>query len=112
MIAELGPEIFADPTELVQQGRRALDDDNGQNMQNLLAGLNSDRSFQLAGNLFENWAGLGERWIWGGGQWHFITPDGLLYEYDSNAEGIPGNLVAELSPEFFNDPSRLTGRRR
>lgn len=112
VVAELGTEVFADPTALVQRSRNPIDDDTAGTVENIAIELSSRRSFRLTGNLFENWAGLGERWIWGSGQWYFITPDGLLYEYDSNADGIPGNLVAELSPEYFNDPSRLTRRRR
>ena len=36
----------------------------------------------------------------------------MLYEYDANASGIPGNAVAELTPDAFRNPDRFFRNRR
>ena len=88
-----------------------LDDDSPQNA----AAMVEDLGLRVTQNLFENWAGHGERWIWGQGGWLFITPDGMLYEFDENAgvDGqIPGVAVAELGTESFRDPVRFISENR
>lgn len=107
LVAQLGVGVFNDMARLTGQ-RRPLDDDNRPNADAGVPELLTSLSLRLTGNMFENWAGLGEIWVWGRGGWYFLTPDGLLYEYDSNADIVPGNLVAELSSDFFSDPQRLT----
>ncbi|MCR9199280.1 MAG: peroxidase [Planctomycetaceae bacterium] len=107
LIAQLNAQVFNNQDLLTQPGGR-LDDDNPDALNVIVEDLN----IRVPGNLFENWAGLGERWLWSSGQWLFITPDGMLYEYDTNATGIPGNAVAELTPETFRNPDRFFRNRR
>ena len=107
MIAQLNQRVFSDQ-ELLTQPTGRLDDDRP----DLLNVIVEDLDIRVPNSLFENWAGLGERWLWSQGQWLFITPDGMLYEYDANASGIPGNAVAELTPDAFRNPDRFFRNRR
>ncbi|MEZ6132975.1 MAG: peroxidase family protein [Planctomycetaceae bacterium] len=110
VIAELGPGIFADMTALTTAAPRSQRDDDPVTMTNMAEQTGQQLSLLVGNNLFENWAGLGERWLWGRGGWYFITPDGMLYQYDPLANGIPGNLVMELSSEYFRNPEKLARR--
>lgn len=111
VIAELGSEIFADPAPLTTVARGSIDDDR-QAAVTAMADVTAEAlGLQVTGNLFEDWAGLGERWLWGRGQWYFVTPDGMLYEYDANAEGVPGNVVGEIGNSLFANSNRRPGRR-
>lgn len=110
-IAELGSEVFADPGMLTNAGR-PMDDDNRHQLNELVGAVQEQLLLRPAGNLFRGWAGFGEIWLWGRSGWYFLTSDGMLYEYDSNAEGIPGNLVAELPTEVFDNPSLFTSQNR
>lgn len=116
IVAELGPQIFADPTALTLAQRQRVDDDRPEVTDSATNATLENRNLRTTGNLFENWAGLGEKWLWGSdntgqGQWYFITPDGMLYAHDPAADGVPGNFVAELSSDVFNNPERTTRRR-
>jgi predicted RND superfamily exporter protein len=85
------------------------------------------------GDFYENWGGLGERWLLGQDGWHYITPDGGLYRWDgkSNLPGAiarsiyrlvygtnraEGELITQLGGassrpnEFFADPRKVTAR--
>ncbi|MEZ6131657.1 MAG: SdrD B-like domain-containing protein [Planctomycetaceae bacterium] len=63
---------------------------------------------QLAtsGNLFENWGGRGERWLFGRGGWYFLTPDGRLWQWDdrSGTDGTPltGQFQIQLDPFYYS----------
>lgn len=107
LIAQFNAQVF-DNQDLLTQPSGRLDDDSQDNLNVIVEDLN----IRVPNNLFENWAGLGERWLWSSGQWLFITPDGMLYEYDPNASGIPGNAVAELTPDAFRNPDRFFRNRR
>lgn len=110
VVANLGPEIFTNIHLLVMPGNPDIVDDDSASLMMLTAQqLRLQMSLRLTGNLFENWAGLGERWMWGSGGWFFITPDGMLYSYDPRATGIPGDLVMELGSQFFQVPALLAG---
>ena len=64
-------------------------------------GLTSD------GNMYENWGGLGEKWLQGtDGKWYYITPAGGLYEW---LGGVPSNavLVAQPGSEYHANPELL-----
>ncbi|MEO8496027.1 MAG: MMPL family transporter, partial [Planctomycetota bacterium] len=86
------------------------------------------------GDFYENWGGLGEKWLQAhGGQWYFIKPTGELYKWDGDSnmgdfairsikkqtgrEVATGELVATVgqsSPEVANpyhaDPRKFTAR--
>lgn len=51
------------------------------------------------GNLYENYNGLGERWLLGNAGWYYITPSGDLYG--------SGRLLASLDPIYYQEPARL-----
>lgn len=51
------------------------------------------------GNLYENYNGLGERWLLGNAGWYYITPSGDLYG--------SGRLLANLDPIYHQEPTRL-----
>lgn len=70
--------------------------------------LDQQHQLRLTGNQFENWGGLGEKWIAGNGGWFFVTPDGSLYQWDGNATQASGEMVAQLSAAFHADLSLLT----
>lgn len=107
-VASLLPEVYQNTHLLVSPGDpRVMDDDSTSLMMHTGDQLRLQISLRLTGNLFENWAGLGERWMWGHGGWFFITPDGMLYSYDPRATGIPGDLIMELGPEFHQSPFLL-----
>jgi Ca2+-binding RTX toxin-like protein len=77
-----------------------------QDMQRLAAFLDDTLDLRSNGNLFENWGGLGEKWIYGNGGWHFITPDGTLYLWDGSANAA-GTEVAQLNTTIFDSPELL-----
>lgn len=69
-----------------------------------------------SGGLYENWGGVGEKWIRAvrdGDQWYYILPDGRLYEWDNvsgpakNGTPLAGNLITQLDPSYHADPSEL-----
>lgn len=71
--------------------------------------LDVARDLSTDGNYFENWGGLGEKWLRGANnQWHFITPDGTLYEWDgSGTSNLTGTTVATLDASHHHDPRLL-----
>ena len=60
--------------------------------------------------LWENWGGLGEKWLLGDAGWFFVTPAGFLYSWDgSQQNNLTGNLVAQLDPRDYEHPWLLYG---
>lgn len=56
---------------------------------------------------FENWGGIGERWLWSGTHdWVFLTPAGDLYDWDGS-DGATGEQLADLPPMVFDDITTL-----
>jgi hypothetical protein len=55
--------------------------------------------------LFENWAGLRERWLRSGstGDWYYLLPDGQLYYWTPSTT----RWIATLSPRVHADPRLL-----
>jgi hypothetical protein len=58
------------------------------------------------GDLYENWGDRGEKWFRGGDSWYFITPDGVLHEWDGSADAT-GPVVASLDQSFYDQPDSL-----
>ncbi|MEY3175054.1 MAG: hypothetical protein RLZZ436_2968 [Planctomycetota bacterium] len=70
--------------------------------------LDQTKDFSIAGTLSENHGGKGEKWIKDkAGKWHFITPDGSLYEWDGKA-GANGRRIAILDDSIHAKPELLT----
>lgn len=107
LVAQLNGAAFSNLTAF-ESARGQADDDSRVSIDSLTERLD----IRVPNNLFENYLGLGERWLLSQGRWLFIMPDGMLYEFDNDASGIPGVPVAELTPEVFNNPQRAFQRRR
>lgn len=70
--------------------------------------LNRDLELEFTGNDFLNWGSRGERWLFGAGQWYFITPDGNFFRWDGSPRtALTGDLVESLAPEIHRDLARL-----
>ncbi|MEO2017537.1 MAG: Calx-beta domain-containing protein, partial [Fuerstiella sp.] len=72
--------------------------------------LDSQLLFRETTNEFEDWGGLGEKWLLADGNvWYYITPDGSLYEWDavSGRDNLTGTLVDSFSPDYHADLALL-----
>lgn len=71
-----------------------------------------DQSLGLSntGNVYEDWGGLGEKWVRGADQtWYYLTPAGQLFQWNgSGADALSGNLVGTLDASHHSDLSSLT----
>lgn len=91
--------------EVLQNGWRQTFPDGGNS---LAYDLDQAHDLRFTGNLFENWGGLGEKWIRGSDQWYFITPAGNLFRWDGSARAnLTGDLVGALGGQFHASPSLL-----
>ncbi|MFM7057387.1 MAG: hypothetical protein ACKO2P_10755 [Planctomycetota bacterium] len=69
--------------------------------------LDQTKDFTISGSLSENHGGKGEKWLKDkAGKWHFITPDGSLYEWDGKA-GANGKRIAVLDDAYHAKPELL-----
>ena len=65
------------------------------------------KDFVLPPSLSENHGNKGEKWLKDkAGNWHFITPDGSLYEWDAKP-GANGRRIAILDKTFHARPELL-----
>ena len=70
--------------------------------------LDQTMGFTSNGVYMENWGKKGEKWLKDKtGKWHFITPDGGLYEWDLKP-GANGRRIAILDDSFHLRPELLT----
>ena len=91
--------------EVLPNGWRQTFPDGGNS---LAYDLDQAHNLRFTGNLFENWGGLGEKWIRGDDQWYFITPAGNLHRWDNSPKSnLTGDLVAALGGQFHASPSLL-----
>jgi hypothetical protein len=62
-------------------------------------------------SLYEDFGGLGERWIRGTSAWYYVVPNGDFYRWNgqpiTESAALTGTLVAELGAEYYRDPSLL-----
>lgn len=71
--------------------------------------LDTSREFQTKNGNFLNWGNLSEKWVQANDGWYYITPDGALTKWDhSPRTALTGTKVAQLSPWFYSQTSRLT----
>ena len=69
--------------------------------------LDQTKDFVLQPSFSENHGKKGEKWLKDkAGKWHFITPDGSLYEWD-NRPGANGKRIAILDDSFHTKPELL-----
>ncbi|MEO1994129.1 MAG: right-handed parallel beta-helix repeat-containing protein, partial [Planctomycetaceae bacterium] len=75
----------------------------------LASSLDASLGLHTTGNLFENWGGLGEKWLQDAdGQWFFILPNGEFYRWNgSPSSALSGTFVAALNAGFHADPVTL-----
>lgn len=72
-----------------------------------------DQSLDLSfgGNLFENFGGLGERWLKGGTSWYYITPAGNLFRWNNRpvtaTAPLTGTQIASPGSAYYRDVSLL-----
>ena len=70
--------------------------------------LDQANNFRLTESQFQDWGGLNEKWIQSDTGWHYITPDGSLYDWNlSDRDNLAGDLVAELDASVWSDPTLL-----
>ncbi len=73
--------------------------------------LQSSLGLHVSGSLFEDFGGLGEKWLRGNGRWYYILPTGSLYQWDGRAvrsgRGLSGTFVSELGRSYFVSPELL-----
>lgn len=70
-----------------------------------------DQQFNLNASLndFLNWGGLNERWLWGSGEWYYITPEGSLFRWNgSPRDDLSGTHVADLNSAYYTNLTLLT----
>lgn len=68
--------------------------------------LNQERSFRPAKNDFLNWGGRNEKWLWSSIGWHFVTPDGSIYEWDGSPRtALTGRLVTRFNASYWQNLS-------
>lgn len=80
-----------------------------QDLLTLARSLDTSRDFQTSNGSFLNWGNLSEKWLLGNDGWYFITPDGALSKWNlSPRTALTGTKVAQLSPWFYQQLSRLT----
>ena len=65
--------------------------------------LDQKHDLQFTGSLFKNWGGLGEVWMFGDGDWYFLTPAGNLFRWN-------GSPQTNLSGEFIGAPGQQVSR--
>jgi hypothetical protein len=107
LIANLDASFFDNPELLYNStpaGTATIDDDVARIT---AADLDHDLNLTTDGNYYENWGGLGEKWLRGDGGWYYVTPDGSVYQW-TRGSGMNDTLVAGLDSRYHADPTLLT----
>ena len=72
--------------------------------------IDSQFNLRPTQNEFLDWGGRDEKWLLGSNGWHFITPDGALYEWDNSPRtALTGNLVdgGQFSRSYYQNTALL-----
>lgn len=70
--------------------------------------LNLQLNFREPRNDFLNWGGRNEKWLWSNNGWHFVTPNGRIFEWDGSARtNLTGTLVASFNSDYWQDLSLI-----
>ncbi|MEY3172785.1 MAG: hypothetical protein RLZZ436_698 [Planctomycetota bacterium] len=74
--------------------------------------LDQSLNLSFSGNLFENFGGLGERWLKGGSNsWFYITPAGQLFRWNNRTvtatAPLTGTPIAAPGNAYYQDVSLL-----
>ena len=73
----------------------------------LAAEANDRLDLQFTGDYFEDWAGGGEKWLMSNQGWTYLTQDGDLFAWSGTGRELSGDLIVELSTEFYDNPDLL-----
>jgi hypothetical protein len=108
LVTILDPAFHANPI-LLHEARSIrnlnLDDDL---LSASAAELQNELLLRSSASEFEDWGGLGEKWIRGGSDdWYFVTPDGALTKWDGSGRA-KGAFVGTFDTRFHEDTSLLT----
>ena len=105
LIATFSPAYHADPALL----HEAYDNSQGDSAEDLAAkAIEIDQQYDLrtTGDLWEDWSGQGEKWLYSNVGWMYVTPDGGLFEFAGNDDGTD-RLIYQFSAEYHQDVSLL-----
>ena len=106
LLYELDSSIYANPELLYNAEEDAAG--SGQNGSGAdPAAVDAELGLFSQGDVFENWGGLGEKWMEGTGDaWYFILPDGRFYRWHGGA--ISNNtLLYTFDPSLHANPVLL-----
>ena len=111
LIASFSPEYHAAPELLYLAYDNFLDQGGSQDgtpVDLAASAVEIDQQYDLrtTGNLWEDWAGLGEKWLYSNVGWVYITPAGSLYQESGNSDGS-NRLIFTFSPEYHASPELL-----
>ena len=56
---------------------------------------------------FEDWADGGEKWLMSNQGWTYLTPQGGLFAWSGNGRALTGDLIVQLSSDFYHNPELL-----
>lgn len=65
------------------------------------AALDHRYNLRVASSDWHNWAGLGEKWLYGTGGWYYITPDGRLYQ-SRGQDPLNRTLIGQLDSIYHS----------
>jgi hypothetical protein len=64
--------------------------------------------FSLYDPAFDNYGGLGEKWVLGGANWFYILPNGQLYQWTGGpTDPAIDTLLGNVGTSYYADPTRL-----
>lgn len=106
-IANVGTDAYVNPDLLTT----ALSPESTGSTSERASRLLEERRFIFTGRDFQNWAGTGEKWLWGerhqyGSSWYFISTSGDVFAWNGTT-GANGARIASLAPEYHADLSKL-----
>ena len=73
----------------------------------IAAATNADYDLEFTGDYFEDWADGGEKWLMSNQGWTYLTPQGGLFAWSGNGRALTGDLIVQLSSDFYHNPELL-----
>ena len=100
LVAKLDRAFYDDPS--------LLHDALNPEIATLASVYDATLGLELAGSYYENWGGLGEKWISSSdGIWYFITADGGFYRWNGQQDLRTSKKIAQFNSFYHADPSKL-----
>lgn len=105
LVATFSPEYHASPELLHDAYNNSL---NSSPTALAAKAIEIDQEYEVrtTGNLWEDWSGQGEKWLYSNVGWVFLTPDGSLFQASGNDDGSD-RLVYKFSAEYHEDVTLL-----